>query len=401
MSRRSNLTVKDVLRVLDTDDSDFDGCEPESGDDDEDEFIAIAGAADSQESSSSDDDSDFNTDDDLPLAGMVPQQQKKRKKSDYLWRTKDFDPPDTTFKGDQVTYPANFDIPTPYEYFRTFITDDMLELCVEQTNIYSVEKSGKSANLSTKELEKVLGMFLRMGLYQMSGNRAYWEEESRFGPVADVMGRNRFSYLLTVLHFVDNNKVTEEKKVDKIWKVRPWVDMFRNKCRSLVPSEKNSIDEQMIPFKGKRCPFKQYIKGKPHPWGLKVWARSSDTGLLFDFDVYQGGTGKKTDLGMGGDVIVKLCETLPKHQNYKVVADNLFTSIALAEKLLDDGILYVGTVRKNRLGGCPLDSDKDMEAKGRGSIDSKAGHHVKGARSLSLSWARLDVGEGALFIARL
>ncbi|KAK6180214.1 hypothetical protein SNE40_012406 [Patella caerulea] len=163
MSRRSNLTVKDVLRVLDTDDSDFDGCEPESGDDDEDGFIAIAGAADSPESSSSDDDSDFNTDDDLALAGMVPQQQKKRKKSDYLWRTKDFDPPDTTFKGDQVTYPANFDIPTPYEYFRTFITDDMLELCVEQTNIYSVEKSGKSANFSTKELEKVLGMFLRMG----------------------------------------------------------------------------------------------------------------------------------------------------------------------------------------------------------------------------------------------
>ncbi|KAK6180215.1 hypothetical protein SNE40_012407 [Patella caerulea] len=53
---------------------------------------------------------------------------------------------------------------------------------------------------------------------------------------------------------------------------------------------------------------------------------------------------------MGGDVIVKLCETLPKHQNYKVVDDNLFTSIALAEQLLDDGILYVGTVRKNRLG---------------------------------------------------
>ncbi|KAK6189965.1 hypothetical protein SNE40_001924 [Patella caerulea] len=74
---------------------------------------------------------------------------------------------------------------------------------------------------------------------------------------------------------------------------------------------------------------------------------------------------------MGGDVIVKLCETLPKHQNYKVVADNLFTSIALAEKLLDDGILYVWTVRKNRLGGCPLDSDKDMEAKGHGSIGSK------------------------------
>ncbi|XP_064630946.1 piggyBac transposable element-derived protein 3-like [Lineus longissimus] len=246
----------------------------------------------------------------------------------------------------------------------------MLQLRVEQTNVYSVDKSGKSANLSTKELEKVLGMFLRMGLHQMSGNRAYWEEKSRFAPVADVMGRNRFSYLLTVLHFVDNNKATDDDKKDKIWKARPWVDMFRDECRDLVPSEHNSLDEQMIPFKGKRCPIKQYVKSKPHPWGLKVWARSSDTGLLFDFDVYQGGTGKKTELGMGGDVVVKLCDTLPKHENYKVFADNLFTSIALAEKLLQDGILYVGIVRKNRLGGCPLPSDKAMEAKGRGSIDS-------------------------------
>jgi hypothetical protein len=79
-----------------------------------------------------------------------------------------------------------------------------------------------------------------------------------------------------------------------------------------------------------------------------VWARSTDTGILCDFDVYQGKTGKreKTELGMGGDVVVKLCETLPKHQNYKVFADNLFSSVKLVAKLLESGILYAGTLRK-------------------------------------------------------
>ena len=65
-------------------------------------------------------------------------------------------------------------------------------------------------NTSLKEIEQVLGMYFRMGLVQMSGVRKYWESEVRYGPVADVMSRNRFSLLLSVMHFVDNGKATDE-----------------------------------------------------------------------------------------------------------------------------------------------------------------------------------------------
>ena len=71
----------------------------------------------------------------------------------------------------------------------------------------------------------------------------------------------------------------------------------------------------MVPYKGKFSSITQYIKGKPHPWGFKVWARCDGSGLLHDFDVYQGKARDKkkaSELGLGGDVIVKLCETLPK-----------------------------------------------------------------------------------------
>jgi hypothetical protein len=176
---------------------------------------------------------------------------KGKKAPTYSWGEQDFDPPDTTFLGKNVVYPDSFVIPSPYAYFKKFITDEMLELLIENTNIYSVEKSGHSANLTKKELEQILGMFLRMGLCRLPGNRAYWETDSRFPRVADVMPRNRCSYLLTVLHFVDNNRATDEQKTDKIWKIRPWMDLFRSQCRKVVTDEHNSIDEQIIPFKGR------------------------------------------------------------------------------------------------------------------------------------------------------
>lgn len=55
------------------------------------------------------------------------------------------------------------------EYFRKLLRD--------QTNLYSVQKSESHRNVYTivKELEKLKGLYLCMGLFQMLGNHAYWE----------------------------------------------------------------------------------------------------------------------------------------------------------------------------------------------------------------------------------
>ena len=71
-------------------------------------------------------------------------------------------------------------------------------------------------------MEQVIGMFLRIGIVRMPGLRVYWDQETRYGPVADIMSRNRFQLLLTVIHFIDNMSVSEDaKKADKMWKIRP------------------------------------------------------------------------------------------------------------------------------------------------------------------------------------
>lgn len=74
--------------------------------------------------------------------------------------------------------------------------------------------------------------------------------------------------------------------------------MLRNQCLNITPMPHQSIDEMMIPYKGKFGQIRQYVRGKPHPWGFKVWSRCSVSGLLHVFDVYQrkGGTDKNMSL---------------------------------------------------------------------------------------------------------
>lgn len=118
------------------------------------------------------------------------------------------------------------------------------------------------------------------------------------------------------------------------------------------PEENHSIDELMIPFKGK-IGMKQYIKKKPQKWGIKVFTCAGVTGLVYDFEVY---TGKGTvtnerGLGVAGEVVLRLVSEVPKGLNYKCFFDNWFTSPELVVELKKMGILTASTINRNRLRG--------------------------------------------------
>lgn len=76
-------------------------------------------------------------------------------------------------------------------------------------------------------------------------------------------------------------------------------------------------------------------------------------------------------MGQGADVVLHLGSTLEKNCNYKLYADNLFTSIPLINRLKEDGMLYTCTVRQNRLPYCTLDNVKEMKKRGHGCYDYK------------------------------
>ena len=47
---------------------------------------------------------------------------------------------------------------TPTQYFSLFLKEDMLKVIVENTNLYSTERTGISINSNNKDIQSFIGM---------------------------------------------------------------------------------------------------------------------------------------------------------------------------------------------------------------------------------------------------
>lgn len=157
----------------------------------------------------------------------------------------------------------------------------------------------------------------------------------------------------------------EENKHNKMYKVQELFDVFIQACKaSFYPAREVAVDEAVKKFKG-RCTFKQYIKGKPVRFGLKIYCVCcSATSYLFNCMFYLG----KTDIPAAREAsatqetVVQLMQPL-SGKYHRVYMDNYYTGLPLFKELQDMDIHATGTVRTNRKG---LDSKvtvkKDEEA---------------------------------------
>ena len=66
-----------------------------------------------------------------------------------------------------------------------------------------------------------------------------------------------------------------------------------------------------------------------------------------------------------------MTSNLETGKNFKVFADNLFSSLKLVKALRERGLSYVGMVRENRLEGCGLKAERVVKKEGRGAMNSK------------------------------
>ena len=254
-----------------------------------------------------------------------------------------------------------------------FIDFEMIKQCTEQSNIYAMQKDGKECAIQNDEIEKFFAILLYMGLFPAPSYRMYWENSSRFNPIAETMARNRFEIILHYLHFNDNSKLPgrNHPDYDPLFKIQPLLSSMRKNMLKVDSEERNSIDEQIIPFKG-RSYLKQY-KNKPHKWGFKVFTRAGASRMMYDFEIYNEKQMKlEGDLGISGNIVLRLTKNLADHKDYKMYFDNWFASVQLVEMLKERGIWAVGTIRKDRMAGCQLKSDKEMKKDGRGSYDNKS-----------------------------
>lgn len=141
---------------------------------------------------------------------------------------------------------------------------------VDMTNLYAVQ-SGKLRFRPTtaNELEILFGLHMATGVFNYPAIKMYWETNYGIRLFTENMPRDRFFELRSNLHLVDNTQMPQNCN-DLFYKVRPIYDAVRSRCLELPLERELCVDEQIIPFTGKHA-AKQYVKGKPCPWGIKLF----------------------------------------------------------------------------------------------------------------------------------
>ena len=376
MSKHKNL--QEIIDfIMDGDVSDL----SDLSDDENESFDYEINSKVNSEEAASEDSSSDEEEDNMPLINIAGQNPLQHSSNDreissckdriYRWRKRDIPWIDNEFSGLFSDPPENL---STLEYFSLFFPDDLVDAIVQNTNLYSVQCKGKSVSTNSKEIKTFIGINMLMGIVKLPQYFDYWSNTLRCPAIADVMSRNRFSELRRYLHFVDNN--SEHDKEDKLFKIRPIIEAVRNQCIKIEPEEFQSVDEQIIPSKTRFTKIRQYHPKKPKKWGFKNLARAGSSGFMYDFYLYSGKETTNNNvpynhLQKSAQVVAKPCQELPGQKGHKLFFDNWFSTLELFHYLKDHGIHAVGTIRANRLQGCPLDSAKDLTKQGRGSYDCR------------------------------
>ncbi|KRY07321.1 PiggyBac transposable element-derived protein 3 [Trichinella patagoniensis] len=188
----------------------------------------------------------------------------------YIWCRRPFNPKTEAFiESDEEISPVLRSI----EYFRIYFTPQLLSHISFETNRKATQCLYSNLVTTVAEMEGLIGMLITMGVSEMPRYRN------------------------------DNDKVVMDRShpdYDRFYKIRSLIESIRKICLEEAPEELQSVGEYIIPYKG-RCKMKMRKNGFVH-----------------DFWLCDGMAPKvenPVDL-FAADVVMKVCETLPKHKGY-------------------------------------------------------------------------------------
>ena len=167
------------------------------------------------------------------------------------------------------------------------------------------------------------------------------------------MRRDRFLLLVRFFHFADNTKYNPaDPDRDKLYKIREVINMIKDRSGKVYsPGKSLSMDESLVLFKG-RLSFKQYISSKRARFGIKLYQLCTFSGILLDFIVYHGNLEPGlTSLENCPLITERITATVMQkylNKGHHLCIDNFYTSISLAEYLMQNGTYVMGTIREHR-----------------------------------------------------
>ena len=226
------------------------------------------------------------------------------------------------------------------DLFLRFFPNETFDLVVEEMNRYATQCRSQHISshsrpwhdVTREELKAFFGMLVYMGIARLPQLELYWSTKHELirQHIAYVMPLVRFQQILRFLHLNDSDKqlTVDQPGYDPLFKVRKLLDIVTPKFESEYNlSESISIDEAMIPFKG-RLSFKQYMKDKPVKHGIKVFVLADGKyGYTKRIQIYTGKNSSlsKNELGLSTKVVLDLIKGL-ESSHHKLYVDNYYTS---------------------------------------------------------------------------
>jgi len=246
-------------------------------------------------------------------------------------------------------------------FLKLFLSPDIIDVVVKYTNQKGASETEKF-NAKTKgekrewvdvdetEIYAYIGLLISSGATKSNREpvSVLWFEDYPFRrPIyGATMSRTRFSHISAYLRF-DDMDTRQERSEDKLAPIREIVDMFTTNCQTKFnPGSHLTVDERLVPFRG-HAPFRVYMKSKPAKYGMKIWVMAdSETSYCKNLQVYLGKVGGRPEREQGKRVVLDLVRILGP--GYGITTDNFFTSMDLAEELIDRKLTICGTLRKNK-----------------------------------------------------
>ncbi|KAM9316490.1 piggyBac transposable element-derived protein 4-like [Gastrophryne carolinensis] len=203
----------------------------------------------------------------------------------------------------------------PLAYLKLFLTDDIIEKIVTETNRYNEQQSAtlhskfsrnrKWEPVTKEDIWKFLGLILLSGVVGKPLQKWYWTTNKLLATpfFGTIMSECRFSLIMKNLHFTNNEEFDEAThpapKLKKIWEVYQMI--IKNFQQSYVPDRDISIDESLMSYKG-RLSWIQYIASKRARFRIKSYMLcKSSTGCIWNSVIY---TGKYFKFGNKADALL-------------------------------------------------------------------------------------------------
>jgi len=250
----------------------------------------------------------------------------------------------------------NINPQTPGEAFKLFITPDIVNEVITETNREAKRKlalkpKGTWKDFTEDEFWGYLGIVLLAGVQKQAHVpiRELFQDPRSDPMYRATMSVTRFEEIRSNMRFDDRSTRNERKEeMGRLAPIKKVFDLFLNNLREAYePHAELTLDEQQHPYHG-HCPLIQFNPAKPAKYGIKIfWICDAVNGYALNGKIYTG----KEDGKVSRDLASKVTKELASgfYDSGRVLTmDNYFTSLPLVEYLAENKLAVVGTVRSNK-----------------------------------------------------